>query len=140
MPTQLHPEALPATETLDNRGKILIIEDDFATAEILSVSLRRQGFEPITAHCAAQGWSDARREQPQLILLDLMLPDGDGLELCQRLVDSPETCLIPVIVVSASDAPDVVRRARSMGCHFFVHKPYDPNALLVLIQTALGSI
>jgi CheY-like chemotaxis protein len=69
----------------------------------------------------------------------LGLPDIDGFELCQQLVDDEATSEIPVIIVSGNDSPDIVRRARAAGCHFFVRKPFDPNALLALIRQAIDS-
>ncbi len=80
----------------------------------------------------------AREQQPDCILLDLGLPDVDGFELCQQLVDSEATCDIPVIVVSGMDRPNIIRRCRAAGCHYYVRKPYDPNALLALIHRAIG--
>jgi CheY-like chemotaxis protein len=69
--------------------------------------------------------------------MDLRLPDADGLDLCQQLDESPSTCGIPVIVLSGMERPDIIRRAREVGCQYYVRKPYDPNALLLLIQHAL---
>jgi two-component system, OmpR family, alkaline phosphatase synthesis response regulator PhoP len=89
------------------------------------------------AHEGRSGLSLARQRRPDLVLLDLGLPDVHGLEVCEQLVDSPETCGIPIIIVSGLDEPDVVRSARSAGCEYFLRKPYDPNALLTLIQHAL---
>ena len=61
-----------------------------------------------------------------------------GFDVCQQLADDPQTCSIPVIILSGMERPDIIRRARSSGCQYFVRKPYDPNALLVLIQSAIG--
>jgi DNA-binding response OmpR family regulator len=91
----------------------------------------------LAAHSAAAGRNLARRERPDLVVLDLRLPDGNGFDVCADLVDSPETCDIPVIIVSGLERGDIVRTARKAGCHFFVRKPYDPNALLTLIEHAL---
>jgi CheY-like chemotaxis protein len=79
----------------------------------------------------------AQNERPDLVILDLRLPDIDGLEVCERLADSPDTCGIPIIILSGMERPDIVRRSRAAGCTFFVRKPYDPNALLALIQHSL---
>ncbi|MHB8900313.1 MAG: response regulator [Thermoguttaceae bacterium] len=117
--------------------KILIVDDDRSIVEVLSHRLSTQGFEPLAALCAADGLQRAREDRPQLILLDLRLPDADGLDVCQELVDSIDTWDIPIIVVTGRDDPDIVRQCRAAGCRFFVHKPYDPNALLVLIRQAL---
>jgi CheY-like chemotaxis protein len=73
-----------------------------------------------------------------LILLDLRLPDADGFSVCQELADSSETCAIPVIILSGMERPDIIRRSRAAGCQYFVRKPYDPNALLILVQHAIG--
>jgi CheY-like chemotaxis protein len=117
--------------------KILIVDDDESIVEVLSHRLSTQGFEPLAAHSGADGLETARNEHPSVILLDLRLPDTDGLTICQELVDSTETWDIPVIVITGRDDPDIVRRCRAAGCRFFVHKPYDPNALLILIRQAL---
>ncbi|HUT88605.1 MAG TPA: response regulator [Thermoguttaceae bacterium] len=119
------------------RETILIVDDDEAMADVLSRRLRQQGFETVTADTGASGVAVAQSLEPALIVLDLRLPDTDGFTVCQRLVDSPVTCHIPVIILSGMERPDIIRRSRAAGCSFFVRKPYDPNALLVLIRQAL---
>jgi len=117
--------------------RILIVDDDEAMVDVLSRRLSQQGFETLAAYSGEAGLALARKELPVLILLDLRLPDRDGLAVCEHLVDSAETCDIPVIVLSGLDQPDILRRCRAAGCHYFVRKPYDPNALLVLIRQAI---
>ena len=79
----------------------------------------------------------AREHRPDLVLLDVRLPDLDGFTVCEELVDSPDTCDIPIIIVSGSDRTDIVRSSRAAGCEFFVSKPYDPNVLLTLDRARL---
>ncbi|MBN2023642.1 MAG: response regulator [Pirellulales bacterium] len=117
--------------------KILIVDDDEALAEVLSRRLAQQGYRPITADSGATGLTMARSERPDLIVLDLRLPDTDGFAICEELADSPDTCGIPVLILSGMERPDIIRRSRSAGCCYFVRKPYDPNALLVLIRQAI---
>jgi CheY-like chemotaxis protein len=117
--------------------RVLIVDDDDAAADVLGMRLSRQGFRTSIAENGQMARALVRSERPNVILLDLRLPDVDGFELCQELVDSPQTSHIPVIVVSGLDRPDIVRRARAAGCHYYVRKPYDPNALLTLIQQAI---
>ena len=74
----------------------------------------------------------------EMILMDIRLPDVDGLTVCHELNDAPETCDIPIIVLSAMERPDIIRRTRSAGSHFFLRKPYDPNALLMLAEAAMN--
>lgn len=135
------PEVAAQPEGTETRKqRILIIEDDEAMVRVLSYRLERLGFETISAHRGRQGLELALHETPSLVLLDLRLPDIDGFEVCEKLADSPETCLIPVIIVSGLEGPEIVRRARAAGSQFYVRKPYDPNALLVLIQNALRAV
>jgi two-component system, cell cycle response regulator DivK len=118
--------------------KILIIEDDEIMAHRLARRLQQQGFATVWADSGETGLAIARSELPELVVLDLRLPDTDGLSVCERLVDDPATCGIPVIALSGRDVPDPVRRCRAAGCHFFLAKPCDPNVVLVLIRQAIA--
>ena len=118
--------------------RILIIDDDDAMVDVLSQRLNRQGYEILVATSGDEGLAMARRQVPHLVLLDLRLPDADGFSVCQELADSAETCAIPVIILSGMERPDIIRRSRTAGCQYFVRKPYDPNALLILMQHAIG--
>lgn len=127
----------PASDTTGKRPRILIIDDDDALTDVLSHRLNQQGFETITADLGQSGLARARSDRPALIVLDLQLPDIDGFTICEQLADSPDTCAIPVIVLSGLEQPDILRRCRAAGCHYFVRKPYDPNVLLILIRQAI---
>jgi CheY-like chemotaxis protein len=130
-------QPLPAELSPEERQKILIVDDDEALAEVLSRRLQQQGFDAATVDSGAAGLAKAREEHPALIVLDLRLPDADGFSICEQLADSPATCDIPVIILSGLERPDILRRCRAVGCHYFVRKPYDPNALLILIRQAI---
>jgi CheY-like chemotaxis protein len=123
--------------SVQKRHTILIVDDDEALAEALSRRLKQQGFDTLTADCGRAGLAQAKSDRPSLIVLDVRLPDIDGLAICQQLADSPETCGIPVIILSGMARPDIIRRSRAAGCTYFVRKPYDPNAMLVLIRQAI---
>lgn len=128
-------------ETQSRRGivprRILIVDDDEIMADVLSVRLGQQGFRTTVAENGEQALAMARIERPHVILLDLRLPDVDGFEVCRELSDNEQTSDIPVIIVSGLEHPDVIRRSRAAGCHYYLRKPYDPNALLTLIQQAI---
>ena len=126
-----------ATDKTAKREMILVVDDDEALADVLSRCLAQQGFDTKTADSGRQGLAVARSDHPDLIVLDLRLPDTDGFTICEELADSIETCNIPIIILSGMARPDIIRRSRSAGCHYFVRKPYDPNALLVLIRQAI---
>ena len=127
----------PAQSGADRRHSILIVDDDQTQVEVLSHRLEKQGFSTVKAYEGRAGLNKAREHRPDLVLLDVRLPDLDGFTVCEELVDSPETCDIPIIIVSGSDRSDIVRSSRAAGCEFFVRKPYDPNVLLTLIEHAL---
>ena len=128
----IEPEPL-AAETAP-QPTVLIVDDDADMVEVLATRLQRQGFATLVDLTGRHAVEMARQMQPAVVLLDLRLPDTDGLTICQALSDDPLTADIPVIVVSGMERPDVVRAARSAGSRFYLRKPYDPNALLLLIE------
>lgn len=135
--SSLLEEPKPAPAATGKRPTILIIDDDEALAEVLSRRLQQQEFDTITADSGNSGLAKARAESPALIVLDLRLPDVDGFTVCEQLADGSDTCAIPVIILSGMERPDMLRRCRAAGCHYFLRKPYDPNVLLILIRQAI---
>lgn len=133
--TLLEPQS--ASVVAERPHTVLIIDDDDTLSEVLSYRLREQGLNTTAAYSGTAGLAKAKAQLPSLILLDLCLPDADGLQICERLADAPETCSIPVLILSGKEQPGLVRRCRAAGCHYFLRKPYDPNALLVLIRQAI---
>lgn len=128
----------PLADRDDRPRTILIVDDDESQVLTLAKRLEHQGFQTIGAHMGRRGLALAQSERPDLVILDLRLPDLDGLQVCERLADSPDTCSIPIIILSGMERPDIVRCSRAAGCTYFVRKPYDPNALLTLIQHSLN--
>jgi CheY-like chemotaxis protein len=140
MSAQLLERPQPRAVAPIRRRRILIIDDDDAMVDVLGQRLGRQGFETLVATSGEEGLAMARHRRPDLVLLDLRLPDADGFSVCQELADSSDTCSIPVIILSGMERPDIIRRSRAAGCQYFVRKPYDPNALLILVQHAIGDV
>jgi len=138
MQTDSLPRLEPAANAAPERQNILIIDDDDDQVDVLSHRLRSNGFEISSAESGQRGIDMVHDHKPHLVILDLRLPDIDGFSICQQLADDPTTCAIPVIIVSGMVRPDIIRRSRSVGCQYYVRKPYDPNALLLLIENALG--
>src|SRR6201746_789666 len=114
--------------------RILVVDDDTALAEMIGIVLRTEGFEPV--FCADGGLAvDAfRSSNPDLVLLDLMLPGMDGIEVCARIREESGT---PIIMLTAKgDATDVVRGLES-GADDYVVKPFNPKELVARIRTRL---
>ncbi len=136
MPAQLTQPLMPCTEPT-SADRILIIDDDANLVEGLSLRLEQQGFQVSRAASGDEGRVAAHRDHPDLIILDLRLPDTDGYTLCQELAGAPDTCTTPVIVLSGMTRPDIIRRSRASGSEYFVRKPYDPKSLLILIRHSI---
>jgi two-component system KDP operon response regulator KdpE len=116
------------------RSRILIVEDDAALARALDSSIRAAGYRTEVAGTAAAAIESAARERPDAVVLDLMLPDGHGLEVCRRLRDWTRT---PVIVVSAVDAEEDMVEALDAGADDYVTKPFATGELLARVRAAL---
>ncbi|MEN6407621.1 MAG: response regulator [Thermoguttaceae bacterium] len=134
------PQSQYVPVVVDPRPTVLIIDDDESLSDVLSHRLKRQGLKAMAAYSGQSGLAKAKAHPPALVILDLGLPDCDGLTVCEQLADSPETCSAPILILSGQEQPGLVRRCRAAGCHFFLRKPYDPNALLVLIRQALDEV
>jgi CheY-like chemotaxis protein len=116
---------------------ILYIEDNEDNVYMLARRLRRHGFEVIVATDGARGVEAARRERPDLVLMDLGLPVLDGWEATRRLKEAPETRSIPVIALSAHAMAGERERALAAGCDDYDTKPVDLDRLLAKIRAHL---
>jgi DNA-binding response OmpR family regulator len=120
-----------------NRNKILIIEDDEDLQRGLIVRLKASNYDTAFASDAAMALTVARKEAPDLILLDLGLPGGDGFLILDRMKNIVELAGTPVIVVSARDPHANKERALKAGASAFFQKPVDNQELIAAIQHAL---
>jgi len=117
-----------------NEKIVLIIEDDRNTANLISLYLKREGFRPLTAGDGETGVALAERHQPDLVILDLMLPKLDGWEVCRRLRQASS---VPVIMLTAR-ADEVDRVAGlTLGADDYVVKPFSPRELMARVKAVL---
>jgi two-component system KDP operon response regulator KdpE len=114
--------------------KILIIEDDPDVRLGYNVLLRANHYETFFAADATCAIAEARKCLPDVIVLDLGLPGGDGFVVLERLRATTQLSMIPVIVVSGRDLPGNKERALRFGAKAFVQKPWNDNELLALIE------
>jgi CheY-like chemotaxis protein len=117
---------------------ILIIEDYSDTRELLSVLLHRQGYKVVQAESGLEGLLKASRTYPDLIIMDLALPEMDGLEAARRIHATPDLFHTPIFVVSAYLTPEVEAEVRAAGCLEMFGKPFDVDCLLETISITLG--
>ena len=118
--------------------KVLIADDSRFQRPMLASSLLPKKFEIIFAVDALQAWMMALRSSPDLILLDINMPGGTGIEVLKRLRVSNKTQQIPVIVVSGDETATTEATARELGALDFLHKPVDQQKLNDAVNRALG--
>lgn len=118
--------------------KILIIEDDKDLLRGLNVRLRATGYNIVFATDAVTAISVARKEEPDVILLDIGLPCGDGFTVMKRLGSLVSTSATPIIIVTGRDPSTYKGRALQAGAVAFLQKPFDNDELIAAIQEALG--
>jgi CheY-like chemotaxis protein len=118
--------------------KILIVEDDLDVRLGYHVLLRAHHYDTYFAADSLSAISEARKHEPDLILLDLGLPGGGGFVVLERLRANTYLSMIPVIVVSAANLQGNKERALSEGAKAFVQKPWNDNELLMMIRQLLG--
>ena len=118
--------------------KILIVDDDPDVRNGMHVRLKANHYDTFFAGDALSSMSEVRKHEPDLIILDLGLPAGDGFVVMERLKAIPSHAAIPVIVVSARDVRANKERAIKAGAKAYLQKPVDNAELLKVIRQALG--
>jgi DNA-binding response OmpR family regulator len=120
------------------RKKILIIEDEPDVAKLLAARLKGAGYETIITGEGIEGVKFAHKEKPDLIILDLILPAGNGLAVLENLKMSSYCRFIPVIVLTGVKEEEYKRRAIEKGADAYFEKPYEADKLLDSIKNLLG--
>jgi len=120
-----------------NSPSILVIEDYPDTRELISVLLRGQGYQVIEAEGGVEGLLKASSLYPDLVIMDLSLPEMDGVEAARRIHEQTKLSRIPIIVISAYLTPDVMTDAQAAGCVAVFAKPFDTYELLATISSTL---
>ena len=117
--------------------QILMVDDDPKILLLLQNLLEDNGYEVQTAESGTAAVAAVQRHPPDLILLDILLPDMDGMEVCGRLRDNPATRTIPVIFLTAHDTTARIEQAMNVGASDILGKPVDTGDLLVRIRAML---
>ena len=127
----------PSRQSRRSRQKILVIEDDPVARADLQARLKAQGYTVALAADAASAVTVVNRERPDLILLDLGLPAGDGFLVLERLRKIESLAAIPVLVITGRSDPETRKRVEAMGVAPVLVKPVQTEALLAAISEAL---
>src|SRR5216683_2467425 len=119
------------------RSKILIVDDEPEAVELVEFNLKQAGFDVLTAADGAEALKKARSALPSLVVLDLMLPEVDGLEVCKMLRRDPATRAIPIIMVTAKAAEIDRILGLELGADDYLTKPFSPRELVLRIRKIL---
>lgn len=120
-----------------SRQTIILVEDEPDIAEVISYNLQREGFHVVSIPDGAEAWPRIRKEKPALVILDLMLPGMDGLEICRLMKADEETRSIPVIMVTAKGEESDVVLGLGLGADDYVKKPFSPREVVARVKAVL---
>jgi DNA-binding response OmpR family regulator len=119
------------------RGKVLVVDDEPSLLRLTEYSLGIEGYKVLTAQTGGDALAKVQADRPDVIVLDVMLPDMSGLEVCRQLRSNPETIDLPIIMLSARvQVTDRVRGLKA-GADEYVNKPFDSDELLARIETLI---
>ncbi len=121
----------------DDRLKVLVVEDERDLLELLKYNLSREGYEVDTAMTGEDALKRVRANQPDLILLDLMLPAMDGLEVCRSIKGRAHTSGIPVIMLTAKGEESDIVKGLELGADDYITKPFSPKVLMARVHAVL---
>jgi len=118
--------------------KILVIQDDPSALRLIEHTLRQEGYQVITATNGRDGLKKVKREEPDLIILDILLPGIDGFEVCQRLRADPQTSQLPILVLSAKAREADKATGLKVGADDYIAKPADPSEIVSRVESLLA--
>lgn len=114
--------------------KILIVEDEHDILQLIKLYVEKEGFRTVSAKTGMEGLQQVKHEKPDLVVLDLMLPEIDGLEVCKRLRSAPETAMLPIIMLTAKAEESDTIIGLELGADDYVIKPFSPKTLVARIK------
>jgi two-component system sensor histidine kinase/response regulator len=122
-----------------SNARILVVDDQPINVQLLKRKLERGGLEVSTANNGLEALEQVKAHKPDLILLDLMMPDMDGIEVCQRLQASSDTRSIPVIFVTARTTKESKLEGLAVGAVDYITKPIDLDETVARVRPSCGS-
>ncbi|BCR05123.1 response regulator [Desulfuromonas versatilis] len=121
-----------------SKKKILIVEDEESLLKLESILLTSKGYEVTGVSNGQAALDSLAQEQPDLVLLDIMLPEIDGFEVCQRIKKNPATKHIPVIMLTAKKSREDMTRGERVGADWYITKPFKSAMVIETIQRFLA--
>jgi DNA-binding response OmpR family regulator len=118
-----------------SKSRILVVDDDARLVHIVAMYLGIEGYEVATAENGEEGLAEIARQPPDLVILDIMMPGMDGIEVCKRVRSDPETRSLPVLMFSALSSDEDIERARLAGANHLIKKPFSLVGLGSVVKT-----
>lgn len=122
------------------KAKILVIEDEKDILDIIEFNLEKEGYKVKCVESGEEGLKHAREKIPDIILLDLMLPGIDGLDVCRVLKNDSKTRHIPIIMITAKSEESDIVSGLEMGADDYITKPFSPKVLLARVKAVLRKV
>jgi two-component system phosphate regulon response regulator PhoB len=116
------------------RDRVLIVEDEKDVRDMLRLNLKAGGFDVLEAHNGAEGLAIAKAELPSVVILDLMMPEMSGMEVCRALRRNPATSRIPILMLTAKSTEVDKVAGLEVGADDYVTKPFSPRELLLRVR------
>jgi two-component system alkaline phosphatase synthesis response regulator PhoP len=123
-----------------SKKKILVVEDEPDILQLVKHYLEKEGFIALTAKNGSEALKNVKEDNPDLVVLDLMLPEINGLEVCKRLRSTPATARLPIIMLTAKAEESDTIVGLELGADDYVTKPFSPNALIARVKALLRRI
>ena len=120
-----------------SREKIVVVEDEADILEVIEYNLSREGFRVLSTRDGEEGLRLVQKESPDLVLLDLMLPGLDGMEICRKLKADPLTQAIPIVMATAKGEESDIVLGLGIGADDYVTKPFSPRELIARVKAVL---
>ncbi len=120
-----------------SKEKVLVIDDEEDILELVKYNLAKEGYRVTGVLSGEEALTKAKQEMPDVVLLDLMLPGVDGLEVCRRLKGNPLTAQIPIVMVTAKGEDADIVTGLELGADDYIIKPFSPRVLLARIRAVL---
>ncbi|MBN1444017.1 MAG: response regulator, partial [Planctomycetes bacterium] len=119
------------------KERVLVIEDEEDIREVVEYNLAREGYDVLTCRDGERGLAIVKTRKPDLILLDLLLPGIDGIEICRRLKQDPETLSVPIIMLTAKGEESDVVLGLGLGADDYIKKPFSLRELVARVRAVL---
>ena len=116
------------------RDRVLVVEDEKDVRDMLRLHLKTGGFDVLEAHNGAEGLAIAKAELPSVVILDLMMPEMSGMEVCRALRRNPATSRIPILMLTAKSTEGDKVAGLEVGADDYVTKPFSPRELLLRVR------